>query len=178
MTRATSIMITPMVALRTVPPADRDAVRRFLFQNIRGLNTKHDKRWRRFWGRLWGAEAGEVFHIQLIIDRSGPFHRFHMKFEQILFDNQDRYVNQDHFRNWLKTGAAWGDFQLVGERLKFIPRSLAYEECSDDEMREIHEDMVEFLRTDRAQRRLWPQLSHDQRSDMVETLLADHREET
>lgn len=176
MTKPSTILVCPVVPLRQIPPAEQEIVSRFLFQNIRGLDARHDKRWRRLWARLWGADAGEILHLQTVVDRSGPYHRRHMKWEQNLFERQDRYINQDHFRNWLKTGAGWGDYQLVGDRMKFVPRSTAYENCSDDEMREVHEAMVEFLHTDHAQRRLWPQLSPAAREEMVETILPDQQE--
>lgn len=175
MTKPSAILITPVVALRTVPEADRQAVRRFLFQLIRGLDEKHDRRWRRLWSRLWGAEAGEVVHLETVVDRSGPYHRHHMGLEQRLFDSQERWGKLEHLRNWLKTGAGWGDYTLLPNgRMKFVPRSTAYEYCSDDEMREVHESMVAFLRTAYAQRHLWPHLKANQRADMLESIVEPH----
>lgn len=172
MTKAAAILICPQIALRNVPPADRDAVRRFLFDNIRGLDEKHDKRWRRLWGRIWKADAGEVMHLEVVVDRSGPFHRRHMAMEQALFDRQERWRKLDDMRWWLKTGAGWGDFHLLPNgRMKFIPASTSYEACSDDEMREVHENMLAFLRTPYAMRRLWPHLSPDARYEMLESIL-------
>lgn len=46
MAKAAAILIAPMVALRALPEQDRAVVRRFLFDLIRGLDAKHDKRWR------------------------------------------------------------------------------------------------------------------------------------
>ena len=135
------------------------------------MEEHHYKRWKRFWGRFWNAEPGEVFHLLDMVDRSGPFHRMHMAMEQSLFDRQDRFTNPEMFRLWLKTGAGWGDYTVVGSRTKFVPRSTSYDQCSDHEMREIHEKMVTFLRTPLAQRRLWPHLDADRRTDMVESIL-------
>jgi hypothetical protein len=171
MTKAASILIAPMIALRTLPEQDRAVIRRFLFDLIRGLDAKHDKRWRRFWTRIIKAEPGEVVQLQDQADRSNKFHRRHMAIEQRLFDSQERWTNIDRFRDWLKTGAGFGHYELVGARMKFIPSSTSYEQCSDAEMREFHENLMVFLHAPYAQRRLWPHLKSGQRQDMLETVI-------
>lgn len=172
MTKSSAILVAPVVPLHTLPPAERDILSRVLFQCIRGLDAKHDKRWRRLWKRVFGAEAGEVVHLQTVVDRSGPYHRMHMAMEQALFNSQERYANMDRFRDWLKVGAGWGEYAInKNGHLRFVPGSTSYENCSDDEMRELHAAMVEFLHTTYAQRRLWPHLPADRRAEMLETVL-------
>lgn len=172
MTKSSAILVAPVVPLHTLPPAERDILSRVLFQCIRGLDAKHDKRWRRMWSRFFRADAGEVQQIQTVVDRSGPYHRMHMAMEQALFNSQERWANMDRFRDWLKTGAGWGEYALNKNGfLRFVPASTAYENCSDDEMRELHAAMVEFLHTTYAQRRLWPHLPADRRAEMLETVL-------
>jgi hypothetical protein len=175
MTKPAAILISPRIALQNLPEPERSVVRRFLFDNIRGLNEQHDKRWRRFWGRIWNADAGEVTHLQVVVDRSGPFHRRHMAIEQTLFDRQERWRKPEDMRWWLKTGAGWGNYTLLPNgRMKFIPSSTCYEECSDDEMREVHKNMLDFLRTPYALRRLWPHLTPNQREEMLDSILKSH----
>lgn len=172
MTKPAAILICPQVELTKLPEHERAIVRRFLFDNIRGLDEQHDKRWRRFWGRIWNAGAGEVTHLEVVVDRSGPFHRRHMAMEQTLFDRQDQFRKLKDMRWWLKSGAGFGEFKLLDNgRMKFIPYSTSYETCSDDEMKELHQDMVDYLRTPFALRRLWPQLKSDQREAMLESIL-------
>jgi len=177
MTKPSPIFITKLHPLEQMSEQELAAVRKFLFGGMRGLNEQHEKRWRRFWRRVLQAEIGEVFHIDNVVGRSGPFHRMHMAMEQGLFDRQERWANIKHMRNWLKTGAGWGTYELVNGRMKFVPKSTSYEECSDDEMREVHEAMVAYLRSPSALRKLWPHLSADQRSEMLETIL-ERPEET
>ncbi|MFZ2306825.1 MAG: hypothetical protein WAW73_20315 [Rhodoferax sp.] len=172
MTKPAAILICPQVALNNLPEQERAIVRRFLFDNIRGLDEQHDKRWRRFWGRIWNSDAGEVTHLEVVVDRSGPFHRRHMSMEQALFDRQDQFRKLKDMRWWLKSGAGFGEFKLLkNDGMKFIPYSTSYETCSDDEMKELHQDMLDFLRTPFAQRRLWPRLSADKREEMLESIL-------
>ena len=172
MTKPSAIMITKVHPLERMPEHELAIVRRFLFDGIRGLDEKHDKRWRRQWSRIIRAEVGEVFHLESVVDRSGKFHRFHMALEQNLFDRQDQWATLDSMREWLKTGAAWGDFTLNGRGvMKFVPRSTSYDACSDDEMREVHTAMLAFLRTPGAQRKLWPHLAPAARSEMLENIV-------
>jgi hypothetical protein len=170
--KASIIMVAPQVNLRALPLAERQVVSHFLFDCIRGLDAKHDKRWRRLWNRIWYSEPGEAAEIAALQPRSLVFHKRHMAIEQRLFDSQERWTNLDRFRDWLKTGAGFGHYEVAGGRMRFIPASCAYEECSDDEMREFHTAMVEWLHSPYPQRRLWPHIPAAQRSAMLETVLA------
>lgn len=172
MTKACPILIAKMYPVETLPESEKAIVRKVLLEGLRGLDEKHDKRWRRFLSRIFSAEVGEVFHLESIVDRSGPFHRMHMAMEQGLFDRQDQWATLNSMRDWLKTGAAWGDYALNARGvMKFVPRSTAYESCSDDEMREVHTAMLAFLRTPSAQQKLWPHLSPTARSEMLEAIV-------
>lgn len=171
MSKPSAIMIAKHHPIERMPEHELAIVRRFLFDGIRGLDEKHDKRWRRLWSRIIKSEVGEVFHLQNVVDRSGPYHRMHMGLEQRLFDRQERWAKLEHLRAWLKAGAGWGDYELVNGRMKFVPRSTSYEACSDDEMREVHVSMVAFLRTPYAQRHLWGHLKPVQRSEMLESIV-------
>lgn len=172
MTKPSAILIAKMHPLDGFSESERAVIRRFIFECFQGLNEKMDKRWRRWWRRLWEMEVGEVAHIENIVDRSGPFHRMHMAMEQSLFDRQDQWATLESMRDWLKTGAAWGEFALnVRGVMKFVPRSTAYEACSNDEMYELHTAMLAFLRTPGAQRKLWPHLTPDARYDMLEAIV-------
>ncbi len=178
MTKPSTILVCPVVPLRQLPPQEVDVIRRFLFENIRGANDVHDKRWRHLWGRFWRAEPGEVFELLNKADRSLPFHGRWMAIEQRIFDNQDAYVHQERFRDWLKTGSGFGTYHLVDGKMKFVPASVSYEKCSDDEMREFAAAALDFLHTDRALRKLWPHLPRAKRQDMLETVLRDPTRES
>jgi hypothetical protein len=177
MTKPSTILVCPVVPLRQLPPAEREIVSRFLFQNIRGMDTKNDKRWRRFWSQLWQAEAGEGFQILSMEERGGPFHRRHRAILERLFQSQDRFGNIEKLHDWLKVGAAFVTWEPgKDQKLVAIPRSTAFEKCSENEMHEFHEDMVEYLHEPRAQRYLWKHLKPAARAEMVEAILSDHDE--
>ena len=179
MTKPSAILITKRHPIEDMPERDLAAVRRFLFDGICGLDEQHDKRWRRLWRRILQGAVGEVFHLELVVGRSGPFHRMHMGLEQSLFNRQDQWAMLQSLRDWLKTGAAWGEYALNARGvMKFVPSSTSYEACSDDEMREIHTAMLAFLRTPGAQRKLWPHLAPAARSEMLESIVEPPPQET
>lgn len=179
MTKASPILIAKQLPLDGLPEQDKQVIRHVLLDAVKGINSQHDTRWRRFVTRLLRAEPGEVFHFLNLCDRSGRFHKRHMAIEDRLYESQERWTNKKGMRDWLKIGAGWCDW-APGARggIVPVPKSTSYEECSDDEMREVHEAMVEFLRTPHAQRHLWPHLKANQRAEMVETVLSNPEEKT
>lgn len=178
MTKPTSILLMKRQALRHLSAEQKDLVRHVMGECICGLDEQNNTRWRRFLAQLLRAEPGEVFHLHQLTERSGPFHRMHMGFEDRLFKSQEKFTNARAFRNWLKTGAAWGSYELNAQGvMKFVPASISYEACSDAEIREVHADMLAFLRTPLAQRRLWPHLPAAKRAEMLESVLNDSEQQ-
>lgn len=175
--KASSILIRPTVQLHSLPDAERDIIRRFWTQHVRGMDAKHDKRWRRLGRDLFNAEPGEGIELLRPKPRSLKFHKRWMAIERRIFENQDAYVHLERFRDWLKTGAGWGAYHLVNGAMKFVPASVSFDEASDDEMREFAEAAVDFLHTDRATRKLWRHLPAAKRQEMLDTLLANPREQ-
>jgi hypothetical protein len=173
--RPADILICAVEPLGYLTDAERDVLRRVLFQKIRGMTRDHDARWRRLWGDLMNAEAGVGFLLFRVEERSGPFHRRHRAILERLHQAQDRFAKLERMHDWLKMGA--GFVKWNEQTGKPVPRSTSFPETSEDEMREFHRDMVDFLRTERAQRFLWRHLKPKARGEMVEAILTDPHEE-
>lgn len=146
-----------------------DYLRWFLLEFIVGIDADHGRRWRRIVARWFNR--GGTWSFYPIAERDGRYHRMHMAVETRLFKHQDGFVQLKAFRLWLKTGAVFGRYVATGAGLQFEPSSLAYDECSDDEMREFHADALEFLRTPLALATLWPAMSPKHRAETLELLL-------
>jgi hypothetical protein len=170
--KTSSMLICPVVPLRQLPPGEVDVIRRFLFDHVRGIDSRSDRRWRRLWGRMWAAEPGEGFQIYNAEERSGRFHRRHRAILERLFDAQERYTQIEPMHDWLKLKAyfvTWGEGSR-GQPLP-IPRSTSFPKCSEDEIRELHARMVDLLHDARIQRHLFPRVKAAQRQGMVDAVL-------
>lgn len=169
-----------LVRLDKVPidPKDAEAARRVLFGQVDGLGEVNRKRWRRLVNGLFRLTPGEMLEIKTRKARSGPFHRRHMALEQRVFEAQERFEQFDPgFRDWLKVGSGFVDW-YPGPRGGVIPvpKSIAFDQLEEDNMRQVHEDMVAFLRTDHAGKTLWKHLGPAARIEMIEAILGEFGE--
>jgi len=138
------------------------AVSHFLFKCFDGVKKEDKRGWRMWWKRLFALEPGEWMVIEIILPRSGPFHRRHMAIEQAVFNLQDRFDNFDMFRVWLKVGAGWVVW-AAGPKggVIPIPKSISYAKADETAFRIFHDQMIGFLRGNHAAPYLWPNLDHD-----------------
>lgn len=145
---------------RQMTEAEAVVVRRFLFEYIDGLNINDKRAWRRFCGSLNSAVNGECFSIKIWRQRSGKFHRRHMKIESLIFESQETFEDFRIFRQWVKLGAGFVDYvpNENGELIP-IPKSINFDDCSEDDMQQFHVDAMRFFRTSHAQHILWPVVS-------------------
>jgi hypothetical protein len=150
----------------------RAAVRAVLFGVVDGMGEADRRRWRRLWQFLLDAEPGEVVELYTRRARDPGFHGMHMKLETTVFEAQEKFPTMDGFRDWIKTGACFVDWQVSPKgELRAVPRSTSYDSLEQDDYEEFHLNVVKFLRTEYAHRTLWPHLGDRLGSEMVETLL-------
>lgn len=151
--------------------------RKAVFELVDGLGERNQKAWRRLWNRMWKLEPGEAMDISTNQERLGWYHRKHMVLEQTVFQAQERFEVFRPFRDWLKTGAGLVDW-YPGPRGGVIPvvKSIRYSSMEQGEMEAFHADAVAFLRTEHAQKILWPHLAPMAAAEMIETILADFGE--
>jgi Protein of unknown function (DUF1367) len=173
--------VTDIVLVRQdaapIPEADGEAARRVLFGAVDGLGQEQRAKWRRFVAGLFRLQPGEIVEIKTHKARSGPFHRRHMVIETRVFEAQEKFMHFEQFRNWLKVGAGFCDW-LPGPKGAVIPvpRSIAFDKLEEDDMRQVHADMMAFLRTEHAARCLWPKAPPLQRGQAIEILLSEFGE--
>lgn len=160
-----------------IPEEDRAAARRVLFGMVDGLGEGGRKQWRRFVNGLMSLEPGEMVSIKTHKARSGPFHRRHMAIETAVFEAQEKFESFEQFRNWLKVGSGFCDW-IAGPKGAVIPvpRSIAFDKLEDGEMRQVHDDMVKFLRSGHAGKTLWKHLQPVARMEMIEAVFREFRE--
>ncbi|MES3022718.1 MAG: hypothetical protein V4857_14155 [Pseudomonadota bacterium] len=139
---------------------DAAVMRRFLFEHLAGATPKDSRAWNRFCRALNEGAAGEYFTIKVQRAREGWFHRKHMGMVSSVFKAQERVADFDQFRLWLKVGSGFVTWMAGPSGGVFpVPKSISFEQCGEDEMRDFHEGVVKFLRTEHAQKYLWPSIT-------------------
>jgi len=157
--------------------AEKAIARKAVFELVDGLGERNQKKWRGLWNRLWKLEPGEAMEISTNQERLGWYHRKHMKLEQTVFKAQERFEMFRPFRDWLKTGAGFVDW-YPGPKGGVIPvvRSIRYSSLEQAEMEVFHADAVRFMRTEHAQKTLWPHLLPMAAAEMMESILESFNE--
>jgi hypothetical protein len=100
-----------------------------------------------------------------------------MAMEQRVFEAQERITDFEQFRLWVKLGAGHVDW-MAGPRggVVPVPKSISYSKLDEDAMREFHEKVVEFLRSEHAIKYLWPKLPDANRDAAMHNLLSEFDE--
>jgi len=138
---------------------DKAAVRRFLMGHLSGATDKDTKAWNNFIRAMDAAGSGEFFTFKIERRRQGWYHRKHMATISAVFKAQERIADFEAFRLWLKVGSGFVTW-MAGPAggVVPIPKSISYSSCSEEEMREFHDNAVAFLLTERACTYLWPKV--------------------
>lgn len=158
----------------TLSESDLQAARRFIFGVADGLGPDDQRQWRRFWSGLLRLGPGEMVTVHTRQARLSDYHRMHMKLERRVFESQETFENERAFRDWLKVGAGHVVWQTAADgTLCAEPASTSYDAMEQGAMELFHTRVVEFLRSDRAARTLWPHLSRLQRVDAVTAILEE-----
>jgi hypothetical protein len=177
--KLTSVLVQLKAPLRFLPPDAIHALHGVVFNWMEGADAQHTARWTRMWRRLYHSPSrNPSLQLWLEVDRDRPFHARWMSVEDRLFASQEPFVTRNGMRLWLKTGAAFGRYEAQPGGMVFVPSSLNWEDCSDDEMREFTEDATAFLATPHALEYLWPQVRETHRIDMLEACLNPPTETT
>lgn len=159
--------------------ADKAVVRKFVSQHLSGATDKDSRAWGRFCRALDESAMGECFTLKIQRQRDGVFHRKHMGMISKIFKAQERLEDFEQFRLWLKVGSGFVTW-LPGPKggVFPVPRSINFNTCSEDDMREFHEGVVAFLRTAHAQKYLFPNAPPAQAEHGIESILSQYERQS
>jgi len=131
-----------------------------------------DRAWRRFMRAMNEAVAGEYFSLKIERQRIGVAHRKQMALEGKVFDAQERFQDKESFRLWLKVGSGFVTW-CAGPRggVFPIPKTINFSQCTEEEAQEYRDKVLIFLRTEHAQRYLFPALSAQMAEQAMESIL-------
>mgnify|MGYP001605569003 CR=1 FL=1 len=155
--------------------AEAAVVRKFNFEHLSGATDKDTKAWSRFCRALNEAGSGEYFEITIQRKRSLPFHKMHMGLISKVFKAQERIEDFEQFRLWLKVGSGFVTW-LPGPKggVFPVPRSINFNTCSEEDMRDFHEGVVKFLLTEHAAKYLFPNVAVFLAEKGIEEILSQY----
>jgi hypothetical protein len=141
---------------------------------LAGFGEKGARAWAKFRKRVEDMVIGETIEFQWHEPRSGPHHRLFFAQLAALFDRQEQFADIDMLRAWLTVGAGYCDFAPGPKgRMVALPRSIAWRKLDEAEFGELHLAVNAFLRTQHAQRFLWPAISDAQAGETIEAMLTE-----
>ena len=173
MSVASPIMITPQVNLHALPDFERDVLRRFWTEYVRGSDADNDKEWRRLGRELFGSEPGECTQLYWAESRDGPFHRRHRAILANLLANVEGFTNEDALHDWLKVKCWHVDW----EEGRPVPATTSFDGCSEARMRKFNRRLEDLLHKPWVQRTFWPHIPPKKRHEMVEIVLRNPEEQ-
>ncbi len=124
---------------------------------LMGVSEGDQRHYARFKRRLGELQPGDTLAFSYRPPRSPVFHRRHFAVLGEIFHNQEIFAGDYEFRKWAEMGAghvAWvpGPSGVP----QAIPKSIDYESLDDDEFRELHTAVMDFIRSARGLSTLWP----------------------
>lgn len=143
---------------------------------LEGYSWADKRAWQRFLRRVRELLPEQTLEFSWRAPRSPEFHRMHFAMLRSVFDNQEVFEGEYEFRKWGEMGAnhcTWvpgpdGEPQA-------IPKSIDYITLDDDEFRELHTSVKNFIRSERGLRTLWPHVSPLRAWEAVDHLMEARR---
>lgn len=139
---------------------------------LQGFGAKGGRSYAKWQRTVREMEIGETLQFSWRKPRSLKFHRMFFGMLGQLFDRQEQFADVDQLRAWLCVGAGFCEFVPGPKgRMVALPKSIAWVSMDDNEFRELVIAVWQFIRTEHAQRFLWPHLEPVQTELTVEELL-------
>jgi hypothetical protein len=129
--------------------------------------------WRKYVREM---EVGDTVRFSWKRPRSPKFHRWFFVTVSSIFDSQEQFAKLEHLLDWIKVGAGHCVFHPGPDgRMVAIPESISWESMGEDEFRTFVDAAWAFLHSERAGFYLWPLMTSQGRTEMIDRLLEDGR---
>ncbi|MEO8807922.1 MAG: DUF1367 family protein [Burkholderiaceae bacterium] len=139
---------------------------------LQGFGQKGGRAYAKWRTTVENLEVGETLQFSWRAPRSPKFHRMFFGMLGQLFDRQEQFADVEQLRAWLAVGAGYCEFVPGPKgRMVALPKSIAWASMDDTEFRELVVAVWDFIRTEHAQRFLWPHLEPAETDMTVEELL-------
>lgn len=142
---------------------------------IDGLGEKDKLAYARFGKRLKELATGDCMTISTWFDRNPKLHGLHFSILTSAFDAQEQFSTLEGFRHWVACGAGHCVYAPGPQgKMVAIPLSVSWTALDDSEFADYHKRAIAFLQSERATSFLWPHLSAEDQSEMIEGILSAH----
>lgn len=141
-----------------------------------GLSDIDQRAYRRFKKRIDTMAPGDTLEFTWKAARSPQFHRWHFLMLRWIFDNQEVFAGEYEFRKWAEMGAGWCSWIPGPSGVpQAIPKSIDYVTLDDDEFKELHTAVKDFIRSPRGLATLWPHAEPGEAWQAVDHLMEGMR---
>lgn len=124
---------------------------------LAGLTPTDERALRRLVKLTNELQPGQSMGMSYNVPRSREFHARHFAILNRIFESQATFTDDTIFRKWAELGAGYCDWVPgLDGAMQAIPKSIDYATLDDQEFREVHQAVMDFLRTPHALKTLWP----------------------
>lgn len=143
---------------------------------LEGLSWSDKRAFARFTRRARELQEGDTLEFSWKVARSPGFHKRHFALLRNVFDNQEVFEGEYEFRKWAEMGAGHCSWVPgIDGKPQAIPKSIDYASLDDDEFRELHLAVKNFIRSPRGLATLWPHVPEQVAWLAVDNLLEADR---
>jgi len=86
---------------------------------------------------------GEIYSFDVKRFRNYGFHKKFFALISLAFENQEHYVNIDHFRKVMTMKAGYFDEVATDKGLVFLPRSIAFDKMEQEEFELLYDRVLD-----------------------------------
>lgn len=143
---------------------------------LRGVSDMDKRHFRRFQKRCRELAPGDTMAFSYKPPRSPVLHRRYFFILRWIWRNQEVFQDERLFRKWAEMGAGHCDYIPGPDGApQAIPKTIAYEDVDDDDFKELFTGVMNFIRSSRGVRTLWPHANPDDAWVAVDNIIESHK---
>lgn len=140
-------------------------------EGLGDVNARAYEGWRK---HVASMPVGDTLRFSWKRPRSPKYHRWFFVTLSKVFEGQEQFAKLEHLLDWIKVGAGHCVFHPGPDgRMVAIPESIAWEGMGEDAFRAFVDAAWEFLHSERAGFYLWPMMTAQGRTEMIDRLLEE-----
>lgn len=137
---------------------ERGAIRKFLFECIKGANEEDNRAWKKLWKKITNLEVGEITFVDFVFPRNYKFHKRFFAMLDVGYDawepprkrrtykKREITKNREQFREEIIILAGFYEqtFNLKGE-MRLRAKSISFAKMEQPEFEQLYSAVVDVL---------------------------------